>query len=97
MAKLESETLKLSAHEHAMLMSPDNQVSVTDPDSRSLPSSGRGSCMVGYNVRVVVETEHYLIITHNVTNTGSNRGMRNAARTVLRADKLVSFLIGEFR
>ena len=92
MAKLESEMLRLSAHEHAMLMSADKQVSLTDPDSRSMATSGRGSGVVGYNVQTVVETKNHLIITHDVTNTGSDRGqlarMGKAAQAVLRADKL---------
>jgi transposase len=92
MARLESEMLKLSAHEYAMLMSADKQVSLTDPDSRSMATSGRGSGVVGYNVQTAVETENHLIITHEVTNTGSDRGqlarMGKAAQAVLRADKL---------
>ena len=92
MAKLESEMLKLSAHEHATLMSLDKQVSLTDPDSRSMATSGRGSGVVGYNVQVAVETEHHLIVTHEVTNTGSDRSqlarMGQAAQAALRADKL---------
>ena len=92
MAKLESEMLKLSAHEHAMLMSADKQVSLTDPDSRSMATSGRGSGVVGYNVQTAVETENHLIVTHEVTNTGSDRAqlarMGKAAKAVLRADKL---------
>jgi len=92
MAKLESEMGKLSAHEHTMLMSADKQISLTDPDSRAMATSGRGSGVVGYNVQTVVETEHHLIITHDVTNTGSDRGqlarMGKAAQAVLRADKL---------
>jgi len=92
MAKLESEMGKLSAHEHAMLMSADKQISLTDPDSRSMATSGRGSGVVGYNVQTVVETEHHLIITHDVTNTGSDRGqlarMGKMAQAVLRADRI---------
>jgi hypothetical protein len=45
----------------------DQQMSLTDPDARSMSTSGRGSGVVGYNVQVVVDTEH-LIITHEVTN-----------------------------
>jgi hypothetical protein len=52
---------------------PDQQVSLTDPDSRSMATSGRGSGVVGYNVQVAVETEHHLIITHDVTTSGSDR------------------------
>ena len=92
MAKLESEMLRLSAYEHAMLMSADKQVSLTDPDSRSMATSGRGSGVVGYNVQVAVETENHLIITHEVTNSGSDRGqlarVGKAAQAVLRTDKL---------
>lgn len=92
MVKFESEMLKLSAHEHAMLMSADKQVSLTDPDSRSVATSGCGSGVVGYNVQTVVETKNHLIITHDVTNTGSDRGqlarMGKVAQAVLRADKL---------
>ena len=92
MAKLESEMLRLSAYEHAMLMSPDGQVSLTDPDSRSMATSGRGSGVVGYNVQVAVETENHLLITHEVTNSGLDRGqlarVGKAAQAVLRADKL---------
>jgi hypothetical protein len=57
-----------------MLMSEDEQVSLTDPDSRSMATSGRGSGVVGYNVQTVVETKNHLIITDDVTNTGSDRG-----------------------
>src|SRR6266545_1970504 len=45
---------------------------LTDPDSRSMATSGRGSGVVGYNVQVAVDTEHHLIITHEVTNDGSD-------------------------
>ena len=48
---------KLSAYERQMVASPDQQISLTDPDSRSMATSGRGSGMVGYNVQVAVETE----------------------------------------
>ena len=29
--------------------------------------------VVGYNVQVAVDTEHHLIVTHEVTNDGSDR------------------------
>jgi transposase len=56
-----------------MLASPDQQISLTDPDCRSMATSGRGSGVVGYNVQVAVETTNHLIITHEVTNVGSDR------------------------
>ena len=69
LAKLESEMQRLAAMEKQMLASPDQQISLTDPDSRSMATSGRGSGVVGYNVQVAVDTEHHLIVTHEVTNT----------------------------
>jgi transposase len=67
LAKLKEEMGKLAAYEKQMLASPDQQISLTDPDSRSMATSGRGSGVVGYNVQVAVETGHHLIITHEVT------------------------------
>ena len=56
-----------------MLAAPDQQISLTDPDARSMATSGRGSGVVGYNVQVAVDTAHHLIITHEVTNVGTDR------------------------
>jgi hypothetical protein len=56
LVKLKGEMDKLSAYERQMLTSPDQQISLTDPDSRSMATSGRGSGVVGYNVQVAVET-----------------------------------------
>ena len=92
LAKLASEMERLKAIERAMLASPDLQISLTDPDSRSMATSGRGSGVVGYNVQVAVDTEHHLIVTHEVTNTGSDRAqlakVALQAKTVLGADRL---------
>ncbi|WFU45860.1 IS1182 family transposase (plasmid) [Bradyrhizobium sp. CB82] len=92
LTKLKSEMHKLEAYEEAMLASPDQQISLTDPDSRSMATSGRGSGVVGYNVQVAVDTEHHLIIAHEVTNSGSDRAqlanMGKQAKAVLGVDKL---------
>ena len=64
---------RLNGLEARMLATPDQQISLTDPDSRSMATSGRGSGVVGYNVQVAVETEHHLIVTHEVTNVGNDR------------------------
>src|ERR1019366_6134549 len=50
---LEEEVKRLKAIEKEMLAAPDQQVSFTDPDSRSMATSGRGSGIVGYNVQAV--------------------------------------------
>lgn len=79
--KLEEEMGKLVVYEKQMLASADQQISLTDPHSRSMATSGRGSGVVGYNVQVAVETEHHLIVTHEVTNSGSDRAeLANMAR-----------------
>jgi transposase len=52
---------------------PDRQVSLTDPDARSMATSGKGTGIVGYNVQMAVDAEHHLIIAHEVTNIGSDR------------------------
>ncbi|MDB5761626.1 MAG: transposase domain protein, partial [Herminiimonas sp.] len=52
---------------------PDQQISLTDPDARSMATSGRGTGMVGYNVQTAVDTKHHLIIAHEVTNVGHDR------------------------
>src|SRR6202453_789255 len=53
--------------------SPDKQVSLTDPDARSMATSGKGTGIVGYNVQMALDAEHHLIVVHEVTNIGSNR------------------------
>ena len=92
LAKLEEEMGKLEAYEKQMLASPDQQVSLTDPDSRSMATSGRGSGVVGYNVQVAVDTEHHLIVTHDVTNSGSDRAqlasIAKQAKAVLQSETL---------
>jgi transposase len=73
LAKLKEEMERLKGLEAQMLAAPDQQISLTDPDSRSMATSGRGSGVVGYNVQVAVDTEHHLIVTHEVTNVGNDR------------------------
>src|SRR6266576_322458 len=92
LAKLESEMQRLAAIERLMLASPEQQISLTDPDSRSMATRGRGSGVVGYNVQVAVDTEHHLIVTHEVTNSGSDRAqlanIASQAKEVLGVDEL---------
>ncbi len=90
--KLREEMARLKVLEEQMLASPDEQISLTDPDSRSMATSGRGSGVVGYNVQAAVDTEHHLIVAHDVINKGSDRAqlaaMAKKTKEALRADKL---------
>jgi transposase len=72
-AKLKEEVQRLHGLKVQMLAAQDQQISLTDPDSRSMATSGRGSGVVGYNVQIAVDTEHHLIVAHEVTNVGSDR------------------------
>ena len=93
--KLEEEVKRLKAIEKVMLAAPDQQVSFTDPDSRSMATSGRGSGMVGYNVQAAVDTTNHLIVAHEVTNVGTDKShlanMANQAKAALEAENLEAF------
>src|ERR1700683_139777 len=75
-----------------MAKAPDGQVSLTDPDARSMATSGRGTGMVGYNVQTAVDTKHHLIVAHEVTNVGSDRGqlsdMTERARAAIGSEAI---------
>ena len=90
--KLKEQMQRLKVLKVTMLATPDQQISLTDPDSRSMATSGRGSGVVGYNVQVAVETKNHLIITHEVINEGSDRAqlspMAKSAKAVLGVEKL---------
>ena len=66
--KLKQQMRRLAVLKVEMLATADQQISLTDPDARSMATSGRGSGVVGYNVQVAVEAGHHLIVTHDVTN-----------------------------
>jgi transposase len=72
-ARLRQEMKRLEALDARRRETPDQQISLTDPDARSMATSGRGSGVVGYNVQAAVDTKHHLIVAHDVTNVGSDR------------------------
>jgi transposase len=91
-AALKQEMARLKKVEARMLQAPGQQISLTDPDARSMATSGRGTGMVGYNVQTAVDTEYHLIVAHEVTNVGHDRtqlaNMASQAKEALDTDAL---------
>ena len=89
---LRRQMLSLKAMGERVEASPDKQVSLTDPDARSMATSGKGTGVVGYNVQTAVDAEHHLIVAHEVTNIGSDRSqltsMGHKAKEATGCDEL---------
>jgi hypothetical protein len=64
---------RYKALEAAVRAAPDKQISLTDPDARSMATSGKDTGLVGYNVQAVVDTQHHLIVVNEVINIGNDR------------------------
>lgn len=91
-AMLKQQMARLDSIESELEKTPDKQISLTDPDARSMATSGRGSGMVGYNVQTAVDTENHLIVAHEMTNVGHDRNqlanMAEQAKTAMGASDL---------
>ena len=89
-AALKTKMQELKEIEARLNETPDKQISLTDPDARSMMTRGTG--IVGYNVQTAVDAKHHLIVAHEVTNDGSDRSqlspMATLARQVMGAEKL---------
>ena len=73
-AKLKQEIERMKAIEAELeKKAEDTQISLTDPDARSMQGTGKATGTVGYNVQCAVETEHHLIVAHEVTNAVHDR------------------------
>ena len=92
LVKLRKHMQDLKAVESTLQQQPDTQLSLTDPDARSMATSGRGTGIVGYNVQTAVDTQHHLIVAHEVTNVGHDRtqlaNMAFQAREAIGGDAL---------
>ena len=90
--RLREQMRQLDETQEQLKHEPDGQRSTTDPDSRSMNSQAKGSGLVGYNVQAAVDAKHHLIVSHEVTNIGSDRSQLSkiamAARDAMGKDKL---------
>ncbi|MDP9651525.1 transposase [Paraburkholderia caledonica] len=73
-ALLRQRMRELEQIKHQLKNEPDGQLSLSDPDSRSMTSGGKRTGTVGYNVQTAVDTKHHLIVEHEVTNIGGDHG-----------------------
>ena len=87
---MQEEMERLKKIEVRITESPDKQLSLTDPDARSMKSRGAG--MVGYNLQAAVDARHHLIIAHDISSAGSDRAqlhpMSLKAKEALGVDKI---------
>jgi hypothetical protein len=94
-SQLRAQMRQLDAIGEEMRAAPDNQVSLTDPDSRSMATHGTGTGIVGYNVQAAVDTAHHLIVAHEVVQKGHDRHqlvpMANLARSAMGSQTLTAF------
>ena len=90
--KLQSEMQRMKALAQAVEATPDQQISLTDPDARSMATRGKGTGTVGYNVQTAVDAQHHLIVDHHVINVGHDRNqlavMAQRARTAMQTEQL---------
>jgi transposase len=90
--KLREEIARLDAINAELMESEDKQISLTDPDARSMATSGKDTGIVGYNVQAAVDTKNHLIVAHEVTNIGTDRhqlsNIAEQARTEMGVETL---------
>ncbi len=92
LANLNKEARRYRAVEERMDATGETQVSLSDPDAKSMATTARMPRVVGYNVQTAVEAKHHLIVAHEVTTHGYDRDalstMAKAARDEMEADEI---------
>ena len=73
-AKIKEQMRGLGEIDQQLQATQERQISMTDPDARSMATSRLGSAVVGYNVQTAVDAKHHLIVAHEVTNSVTDRG-----------------------
>jgi transposase len=85
--RLKQEIERVKAIGVQLAQAEDTQISLTDPDARSMQGTGKATGTVGYNVQCAVETKHHLIVAYDVTNAVHDRhqlaGMAQKAKEAL--------------
>ena len=84
-ATLREQMQRMDTIREELKQQPDEQISLTDSDSRSMISQAKGTGTVGYNVQAVVDAKHHLIVTHEVTNIGNDRAQLTKMGTAAKA------------
>ena len=91
-AALKEQMKALKEIEVQLEATPDKQISLTDPDARSMKTRGTG--IVGYNVQTAVDVKNHLIVAHEVTNIGIDRdqltSMAKLARDAMGTDDITA-------
>ena len=90
--RVQAEVHRLNGIAEQLKDTADGQISLTDPDARSMATRGKGTGLVGYNVQTAVDTQTHLIVAHEVTTVGNDRTqlapMATAAKAALKLEKM---------